>query len=1095
VKKIFFIFAALIVFNELSAQEEFIKFEQFNLNDGLESNAIMDIAQDRLGYLWLASGDGLLRYDGYNFKRYKNEGDSNSLSDNSIFKVEVDLTGNIWIGSNSGIDIFNPVTNKFRQLRHNEQDSNSLSGNRILDILCDRNGHVWISTYYGVNRYDPKTKTFKHYFSDSTDVNSLTHNIIISIFQDSYGILWFGGLLGLNKYNPETDNFTRYAYDENNKYSLSDEHVFRIAEDKNSNLWLSTTDDDYFFRDAIFNINIFDKETNKFYNIKNEPDKFKDFPQEGGINSLLLDKNGFMWLSSPWEGIYRYNENTNTIKHYTKNLYDANSLSSDLVHVLFEDRSGNIWVGTGIGGLVKVRFSPNQHFKHIRKKAGQDNTLPYESMAGIYEDLEGNIWYGTFAYGLIKYDTETKKYEQFRAGEPNSISADWIWDLNEDSNGNFWIATSNGLDLYDKKANNFTNFSKFDYIFDTDRFFHQIFEDKDNNLWFATRAGLIFYDQENDSVKVFQNDTNNANSICGNNIWSIAEDKENNLWIGTMSGLSKFIRKENKFINFKNDPKNLNSLCNNEIFTLHIDNDNTLWIGTRNGLNKMLNEDKNEFKRYYSRDGLSNSMIHGILEDDNNNLWISTNNGFNKLNYKDNTIKKYDVKDGIQSLEFNSFSYHKGRSGKFYFGGTNGVTEFYPDLIIENKKEPPLVITDIKVNNQTFKSDTSASYLKTLELSHDQNIVSFTYAALDYTIPNKINYAYMMEGIDDDWIYVGNERKADYTNLDPGEYVFRVKGSNNDGVWNEAGSSINVIINPPFWATWWAYGIYFILFIGLLFLIREFEIRRQRNKTKLRESLLRTQVAESESRATKAEIEKKNHELEEARKLQLSMLPKSIPEIPGLEIAVYMKTATEVGGDYYDFDVGEDKNSLTIAVGDATGHGLKAGTMVSLIKGLFSANASKVDIKPFYEKCTQTIKQMKLGNLYMALTLLKIKNHSLIASSAGMPPMYVYKSKAKKIEEISLKGMPLGAFDDFPYQEKQIDLESGDTILILTDGLPELFNDHKEIFDYGSIESLFNEVTGKSPKEIINHLVEAGDKWANGNPQKDDMTFLVIKVK
>jgi serine phosphatase RsbU (regulator of sigma subunit) len=488
-------------------------------------------------------------------------------------------------------------------------------------------------------------------------------------------------------------------------------------------------------------------------------------------------------------------------------------------------------------------------------------------------------------------------------------------------------------------------------------------------------------------------------------------------------------------------------------------------------------------------------MIHGILEDDNYNLWISTNNGFNKLNYKDNTIKKYDVEDGIQSLEFNSFSYHKGRSGKFYFGGTNGVTEFYPDQIIENKKTPPLVITEIKVNNHSLDYDTSASYLKTLELSNDQDVISIEYAALDYTIPKKIKYAYMMEGLDDDWIYVGDERKAVYTNLDPGEYVFRVKGTNNDGVWNEEGISINLIINPPFWATWWAYVIYAILFLGLLYAIREFEIRRQKNKARLRESQLRTQVAESESKATKAEIEKKNHELEEARKLQLSMLPKSIPDIPGLDIAVYMKTASEVGGDYYDFDIGDDKNSLTIAVGDATGHGLKAGTMVSLIKGLFSANASKIDIKPFYEKCTQTIKQMKLGNLYMALTLLKITDHKLIASSAGMPPIYVYKSKTKSIEEISLKGMPLGAFDDFPYSEREIDLESDDTILILTDGLPELFNDQKEILDYSSIESLFAEVVGKNPKEIISHLVDAGEKWANGNPQKDDMTFLVIKVR
>jgi len=1095
VNRIILILSLLVITSYLHSQEEFIKFEQFNLNDGLESNAIHDIVQDRLGYLWLASADGLLRYDGYNFKLYKNEGDTNTLSNNTITNVAIDSSGNIWIGSNTGIDVYDPVTNLFTHFTHNDKDSGSLSENRILDILCDWDGNMWVATYNGVNKFDVRTRTFKHYYHDSADVNSLTYNIIIKIFQDSEGILWFGGILGLNRYNPDSDNFTRYSYDENNKYSLSNRYVFRIAEDKNSNLWVETTDGDYFYRDAIFNINIFDKEGKKFYNFKNQPERFKNFPQSGGATSILRDKNGFMWLASLWEGISRYDEKSNTFKHYRKNVYDANSLSSDIVNVLFEDHSGNIWVGTGIGGLVKVRYSPNMHFKHIRKKAGQENTLFYESMAGIYEDLDGNVWYGTFAYGLIKYNTKTKKYEQFRAGSPNSISGDWVWDLHEDNYGNFWVATDNGLDLYNKKTNSFTHFNKFDYIFEGNRFYHKIFEDKENNLWFCTREGLVFFNPKTDSVIVYKHDTKNPNSISGNKIWCITEDTESNLWIGTLSGLNKFIRKENKFIKFNNNPSNHNSLSENEIFTLHIDKDNTLWVGTRNGLNKMINEEKGEFKRYYTKDGLSNTMIHGILEDDNNNLWISTNNGLNKLNYKDNTIKKYDVEDGIQSLEFNSYSYHKGRSGKFYFGGTNGVTEFFPDQIIENKKEPPIVITEIKVNNHCLNYDTSASYLKTLELSHDQNVISIEYAALDFTIPKKINYAYMIEGIDDDWIYVGNERKADYTNLDPGEYTFRVKACNNDGVWNEAGTSIQVLINPPFWATWWAYMIYAFLLLGLLYAIREFEIRRQKNIAKLKESQLRAQVAESESKATKAEIEKKNHELEEARKLQLSMLPKSIPVIPELDIAVYMKTASEVGGDYYDFDVGENGDALTVAVGDATGHGLKAGTMVSLIKGLFSANASKTDIKPFYEKCTQTIKQMELGNLYMALTLVKIKDHKLVASSAGMPPIYVYKAKTNSIEEISLKGMPLGAFDDFPYSEREIDLESDDTILILTDGLPELFNDQKEILDYSSIESLFSEVVGKNPKEIISHLVDAGEKWANGNPQKDDMTFLVIKVK
>ncbi|MEJ2196367.1 MAG: SpoIIE family protein phosphatase [Ignavibacteriaceae bacterium] len=357
---------------------------------------------------------------------------------------------------------------------------------------------------------------------------------------------------------------------------------------------------------------------------------------------------------------------------------------------------------------------------------------------------------------------------------------------------------------------------------------------------------------------------------------------------------------------------------------------------------------------------------------------------------------------------------------------------------------------------------------------------------------------YLIENYDENLVYTENQRWATFTNLDPGEYIFRVIAANNDGVWNYEGAHIKLIIAPPWWKTSWAYAIYILFGIGTAYSLYIFQkvriTKRERDRTRITEAELRAQAAEAQARAIRYENERKTLELEEARKLQLSMLPKIIPNLPNLEITVHMQTATEVGGDYYDFYSNGD-NSQIVVLGDATGHGLKAGTMVSVIKSLFISNAADANIKAFFEKCTQTIKQMHLGNLYMALSFVKIQNNQLVVSCAGMPPIYIYRNETKTVEPILLKGMPLGAFDNFVYKELKIKLNTGDTILLFSDGLPELFNDKNEMYDYERIKSIFKKIGQKSSQLIINSLIKEVDEWRNGNPPNDDVTFVVLKVR
>ena len=502
------------------------------------------------------------------------------------------------------------------------------------------------------------------------------------------------------------------------------------------------------------------------------------------------------------------------------------------------------------------------------------------------------------------------------------------------------------------------------------------------------------------------------------------------------------------------------------------------------------------------KEGLPNDVVYGMLEDKSGHLWISTNKGLTRFNPKTFTFLNYDIRDGLQSNEFNFGAYFKGQDGEMFFGGINGFNAFSPDKIRKNPFIPQMMVTDFQLFNKSVGIGTNGKSLlhrhisltDSIELAYWQNDITFEFVALSYTVPEKNQYAYKLEGYNLDWVYSGNERTAHYTNLAPGEYMFMVKGANNDGIWNENARVIRLIIRPPIWKTWWAYLLYVALMVVALWGIRRFELGRERARVRLMESELRALAAEAEARAVKAENERKSVELDEARNLQLSMLPKSLPKIHNLDIDVYMKTAAEVGGDYYDFDA-DDDGTLTLAIGDATGHGMRAGTMVSVIKSLFWAGAAKMDISEFFLASSTTIKKLKFWNLFMALTIAKIKGNECVISAAGMPPVYYYNAQRKEVEKIALKGPPLGSVPDFSYRQKRISLQTGDTLLFLTDGLPELFNEHDEMLEYKCIRKLFGEVAHKGPREIIDHLIEIGDRWKNGAPPEDDITFLVVKAK
>jgi serine phosphatase RsbU (regulator of sigma subunit)/streptogramin lyase len=659
------------------------------------------------------------------------------------------------------------------------------------------------------------------------------------------------------------------------------------------------------------------------------------------------------------------------------------------------------------------------------------------------------------------------------------------------------------LDAFDPKNSTFTH-----YVHDpsdpgtiTDNRIYALGEDKEGIIWIGTYGGgLNRLDKKSGEISNFRYSENDSTSISSDATWSLAFDESDNLWVGTFGGgVNVFDREKQNFRHFKNNPDDSTSIMDNNIIRVFKDSKGTMWFGTTKGLSRYF-RDTDNFKNYYEKDGLANSFVFGIVEDNNGNLWLSTNNGLSMFNPEKETFTNYYFEDGLQGNEFNQNAFAKdNKTGNLLFGGPDGLNIFNPDNLKSNTFIPPIEFTGYTRYNTDDEEgkpivEKGISERDSIFTTYKDNIITFDFAALSFYNNIENQYRYMLEGFNENWIQLGNDHSVTFTNLSAGDYNLRVIGSNNDGVWNEEGTSLMIHVSPPWWKTNIAYGIYFIVIFSILFGLRRFEINRREQKALIRESALLIKAAEAENRALEIENERKTKELEAARELQLSMLPKEVPTLPNLEIASYMQTATEVGGDYYDFIV-QENGILNVAFGDATGHGLQAGTMVTLMKGFFTSDSSKFDIQEFMGHCSRIIKEIKLGRILMSFTYLKIDNKRLHVTSAGMPPIFYHNKKTNQIEEILIQGMPLGAMRNAKYESLEKKLNSGDTILLLTDGLPEQMNKQEEMFDYPRVKKYLDENIGNSPNEIIEKLTKAGDDWMNGKDQDDDITFVVIRVK
>lgn len=830
-----------IIFSVSFAQKKEIRFEHLTVDDGLSANTVFCMLQDSRGFLWIGTYDGLNRYDGYNFKIYKNvQLDSTSLSENKIRALCEDRDGNIWIGTwGGGLNKFVRNTEKFEHFRFNPNNFNGINSDDILSLLIDKTGNIWIGTEGGgLDYFDPQKKIFYHYKHDAEDPNSLSGDMVASMYEDSKETIWIcTNSNGLNKFIRKKNNFIVYKHSDDNPQSISSNQVTSIIEDQFGVYWVGTRNG---------GLNRFDPSKNIFTHFTNEPGNPNSL-SDTGVWTILEDSDGILWIGNYSNGLNKFNRKDETFTSIRKNYNDPQSLSDDGIFSIYEDRSGILWFGTWSGGLNKYD-KLKEKFLTYSLVPGDENSLSSNMVYAIYKDKKGILWVGTQGGGLNRIDEKENKVKHFnhKPDDINSLSSDYVYSICEDHDGYIWVSTDNaGINKFDQKTNKFQRFQNEPGNPNSlsSNSVSLIFIDSFGDLWAGVAGGGIERLKKNEKNFIhYVNNPSDPKSISSKMVYSIYEDKARNLWIGTYGGgLMRYNRTTDDFTFYIYDPNNIkNSLSSNIVSSVCEDDNGILWIGTTGaGLNKF-NRENNTFKHYGSSDGLANDVICGILADDEGNLWISTGSGVSKFNIRNEIFRNYDSKDGLQGNEFNAWAYFKSSTGEIYFGGVNGFNVFHPKLIKENSFRPPVEILNFRILHKPVNVGYDSVWMRTIleksisetnqiDLNHDENIISFEIAALDFHSPEKNKYAYTLEAFDKNWIYTdASRREITYTNLDHGEYTLKIKGSNNDGVWNEAITSLKIIIHSPWWAKWWAYVLYTLIVFMVFAVSTRIYINRRR---------------------------------------------------------------------------------------------------------------------------------------------------------------------------------------------------------------------------------------------------------------------------
>ncbi|MEM7107649.1 MAG: two-component regulator propeller domain-containing protein [Bacteroidota bacterium] len=800
----------------LLAQSPDLKFDHLNNIPELANRSVTSIVQDGKGFIWLGTPDGLLRYDGFSARIFKNNPESeNSLSDNNIQALAVDSVGNLWIGTQSGgLNQFILDQERFVHHQNDPEDNASISGNGIWSLLVDSKGYLWAGSWSnGLNKFDPHTNKFERFSEGSNDP-------VLAVFEDSNGYIWYSSN-GLNRLDVMSGTIDSYTSVSSDSTSLSSNNIRDIAQEANGTIWIATDN---------AGLNKLNHDGSTFTRFSESLNGLSS----NAIYDIHMADDGFIWLATN-AGLDLYNPIRDRFYNFENDATDPFSLSNNSPRTIFVDNTGSTWIGNE-GGRINKTLDRKAFFTY-NAKGGLSNNL----IRSLYEDDSGEIWIGTQGGGLnvLSRDGAIRQLSQ-DSSSAIYVGSSQISAIKKHQN-EYWVGTwGNGIYVLDFE-NDQTRYFRHDPAKNSisDNRIQVFHTDQQGVFWVGTENGLNFLDADTEQWRVFEG--LNGNTIQGQ---AFLEDEEGELWIGTWNGLNKVSLDRRSVKSWRESEE---GLINEHVISL-CRQDEILWIGTFGGGLFRFDTKNETFMNYTENDGLPNGVIYGIRADYDRHLWMSTNNGLSRFDIESETFRNYDKSEGLQGNEFYWGAVGSTSDGRLMFGGSNGLNLFSPEEIKDNTLIPPIVISDFQIYNKPVPigKDSvlvkSISYTESVELSYKDAVLTFSFAALNFNYPEKNQYAYKLEGFEKDWNYVGNRHTATYTNLDPGEYIFRVKGSNNDNVWNEEGTSLAISIPPPFWSTWWFYTLVGLaLGGGVYWFIRSREKTLKRDKKALENAIAKAQ--------------------------------------------------------------------------------------------------------------------------------------------------------------------------------------------------------------------------------------------------------------
>jgi len=671
--------------------------------------------------------------------------DFTSLTDNWINHLYQPAPDRMFVCTRKGVNIIDLKTNMIRSFQNRESRDRRTKSNNIR-YLTFHDADFFVGTDFGLIRYNPQTYENIRYLNRPGDPQSLSHNQVNVILPETDSTLWVGTEQGLNLLNLNTGVFLRYLHQPKVQGSISHNAVKSIFTDENGQVWIGTDGG---------GINLFDRQTGSFSQIRNQPGNPNSL-NNNRVYSIFRDKHENMWFGT-FKGLHRIDRYERNFLLYTHNPSDPNTVASNLIWSFCEVKPGFFWIGSDEG--ISIFNQAANRFSHIPYDPENPNGLSSKRIRCMVTDDYGKIWIGYRDAGLSKYDPETGRCEHFSPSIQyyNSLGDNFVISLLKDRNGMIWAGTFNGVNVIDPKTN---------------------------------------------KIRLFQNNPDDSASISSNNVYQIIEDSKGEIWLATYDGLNRFNRRSDNFSAFRQSPGQQNGFSSNRFFSLLEDSKGNFWVGSRGGGLLLFDRDEGKFLKSYSTlNGLPNNVIYGILQDNTGELWLSTNRGLSRFNISTETFVNYDVTDGLQSSEFNALSLLKSSSGLMFFGGMNGFNLFNPDEIQRNPERPDIVISGFTLFERQWPGQIYDG--DTIVLKAQDNFFSFEFSALDFTSPYRSRFAYKLENFNSDWIWVDGTRNfAVYTKVNPGDYKFRVKGASSDGVWNEEGITVTVIIRPYWYQTW-----------------------------------------------------------------------------------------------------------------------------------------------------------------------------------------------------------------------------------------------------------------------------------------------------